>query len=114
VSHSDASSRHIADPVGVELKVISPGHGSAYRRRWLRDQSRLRSRCTLMHARKTFHDAHEFRLKLRAKSACLSIDPRTVREFFHTVGDNRSQLHHLLAQFNVFRNVALNAIAVGL
>ena len=46
--------------------------------------------------------------------ACLSTGPRTAREFFHTVGDNRSQLHHLLAQFCVFRNVVLNAIAIGL
>ena len=37
-----------------------------------------------------------------------------MREFFHTVGDNRSQLHHLPAQFGVFRNVVLNAIAIGL
>ena len=50
--------------------------------------------------------------KACAKLSCLSTDPRTAREFFHTVGDNRSQLHHLLAQFRVFRNVALNAIAI--
>ncbi len=45
---------------------------------------------------------------------CLSIDPLTVREFFHAVGNNRSQLHDLLAQFSILRNVALNAIAIGL
>ena len=44
----------------------------------------------------------------------LSTDARSAREFFHAVGDNRSQLHHLLAQFRVFRNVAFNAIAIGL
>ena len=44
----------------------------------------------------------------------LSIDARSAREFFHAVGDNLRQLHHLLAQFGVFRNVALNAIAIGL
>jgi hypothetical protein len=44
----------------------------------------------------------------------LSSDARSAREFFHAVGDNRSELHHLLAQFRVFRNVAFNAIAIGL
>jgi hypothetical protein len=44
----------------------------------------------------------------------LSTDARSAREFFHTVGDNLRQLHHLLAQFSVFRDVALNAIAIGL
>ena len=29
----------------------------------------------------------------------LSTDAQSAREFFHAVGDNRSQLHHLLAQF---------------
>jgi hypothetical protein len=36
-----------------------------------------------------------------------------MRRCRHAVGDN-SQLHHLLAQFGVFRNVALNALAIGL
>ena len=44
----------------------------------------------------------------------LSTDLRSPRQLFHTVGDNRSQLHDLLAQFSVLRNVALNAIAIGL
>ena len=30
--------------------------------------------------------------------------------FFHTVRDNVSKLHNLLAQCRIFRNVALNAI----
>ena len=50
----------------------------------------------------------------RLISGCLSTDSRSTRQFFHTVGDNRSQLHYLLAQFRVFRNVALNAIAIAL
>jgi hypothetical protein len=33
---------------------------------------------------------------------------------FHAVGDNLRQLHYLLAQFGVLRNVALNPIAIGL
>jgi len=35
-------------------------------------------------------------------------------EFFHAVGDNLRQLHYLLTQFSVFRNVALNTIAISL
>ena len=44
----------------------------------------------------------------------LSADPRSAREIFHAVRNNIGQLHHLLAQFGVFRNVALNSIAIGL
>ena len=40
--------------------------------------------------------------------------PGASGEFFHAVGDNLRQLHYLLAQFSVFRNVALNAVAIGL
>jgi len=40
--------------------------------------------------------------------------PERPWEFFHAVGDNLSQLHYLLAQFGVFRNVALNPVAIGL
>ena len=35
-------------------------------------------------------------------------------EFPHAVRNDPRQLHHLLAQFGVFHNVALNAIAIGL
>jgi len=35
-------------------------------------------------------------------------------EFPHAVRNDFRQLHHLLAQFGVFHNVALNAIAIGL
>ena len=35
-------------------------------------------------------------------------------KFFHAVGDNLRQLHYLLAQFSMFRNVALNTVAIGL
>ena len=72
--------------------------------------ARRRSRCTQCWTR------FLGRLSAAAIGYCtrLTTDPRTAREFFHTVGDNRSQLHHLLAQFGVFRNVALNAIAIGL
>ena len=44
----------------------------------------------------------------------LSNDARAAREFFHTVGDNRSQLHYRLAQFTVLRNVALNTTEISL
>jgi len=46
-------------------------------------------------------------------SRCLAIDTRSCWKLFHTFGDNFSQLHHLLSQLAVFRNIALNAIAVG-
>ena len=46
-------------------------------------------------------------------SRCLSIDTRSCWKLFHTFGDNFGQLHHLLSQLAVFRNIALNAIAVG-
>ena len=35
-------------------------------------------------------------------------------EFFNAVRNDFRQLHHLLAQFGVFRNVTLNAVAIGL
>jgi hypothetical protein len=38
----------------------------------------------------------------------------TAGEVFHAVGDNIRQLHYLLAQSGVLRNVALNAVAIGL
>ena len=41
-------------------------------------------------------------------------DARNAWEFFHAIGDNRSQLHQLLAQLRVLRDVALNARAIGL
>ena len=44
----------------------------------------------------------------------LSNDARAAREFFHTVGDTRSQLEHRLAQFVVFREVALNSTEIDL
>ena len=47
-----------------------------------------------------------------AKS-CLRTDARSCRKLFHAFGDNVSQLHHLLIQFRVFGNVALNAIAIA-
>jgi hypothetical protein len=40
--------------------------------------------------------------------------PRASGEVFHAVGDNPRELHDLLAQFGVFCNVALNAVAIGL
>jgi hypothetical protein len=46
-------------------------------------------------------------------AVCLSIDTRSCWKLFHTFGDNFGQLHHLLSQLAVFRNIALNAIAVG-
>jgi hypothetical protein len=46
-------------------------------------------------------------------SRCLSIDTRSCWKLFHTFGDDFGQLHHLLSQLAVFRNIALNAIAVG-
>jgi hypothetical protein len=49
------------------------------------------------------------RAKLR-----LSNDLRADWEFFHTVGDTRSQLHYRLAQFTVFRYVVLNATEISL
>ena len=39
---------------------------------------------------------------------------RVAGEFFHAVRNDFRQLHHLLAQFGLFHNVALNAIAIGL
>jgi hypothetical protein len=50
----------------------------------------------------------------RIRRVSSRVGTRSCREFFHTFGDNRSQLHHLLAQFCVFRDVALNTIAIGL
>ena len=35
-------------------------------------------------------------------------------KFFHAVEDNLRQLHYLLTQFSVFRNIALNTVAIGL
>jgi hypothetical protein len=35
-------------------------------------------------------------------------------KFFHAIGDNLRQLHYLLTQFSVFRNVTLNTVAIGL
>jgi hypothetical protein len=52
--------------------------------------------------------------KHQVTSVCLLTHARSVREFFHTFGDDRGQSHHLLAQVCVFRNVALNAIAIVL
>jgi hypothetical protein len=40
--------------------------------------------------------------------------PGASGEFFHAIGDNLRQLHYPLAQFGVFCNVALNAVAIGL
>jgi hypothetical protein len=37
----------------------------------------------------------------------------TAGEFFYAVRNDFRQLHHLLTQFGVFRNVALNAVAIG-
>jgi len=37
----------------------------------------------------------------------------SARESSHTIGDNRSQLHYALAQFNVFGNVVLNTTDIG-
>ena len=34
-------------------------------------------------------------------------------KFFYAVRNDFRQLHHLLTQFGVFRNVALNAVAIG-
>ncbi len=50
----------------------------------------------------------------RKRCLCLSTDASSARELFHTFGYNPSQLHHLMAQFCVFRDVALNTIAIGL
>src|SRR5690349_17785457 len=36
------------------------------------------------------------------------------RKFFHAVEDNLRQLNYLLTQFSVFRNIALNTVAIGL
>src|SRR5262249_50078532 len=44
----------------------------------------------------------------------IAVLPRAPRKFFHAVRDNTRQLQYLLAQFGVFHNVALNAIAIGL
>jgi hypothetical protein len=33
---------------------------------------------------------------------------------FHAVENNLRQLHYLLTQFSVFRNIALNTVAIGL
>ncbi len=52
--------------------------------------------------------------KHQVTSVCLLTHARSAREFFHTFGDDRGQSHHLLAQVCVFRNVALNAIAIVL
>jgi hypothetical protein len=52
--------------------------------------------------------------KHQVTSVCLLTHARSAWEFFHTFGDDRGQLHHLLAQVCVFRNVALNAIAIVL
>ena len=35
-------------------------------------------------------------------------------KFFHAVEDNLRQLNYLLTQFGVFRNIALNTVAIGL
>src|SRR5215469_12644188 len=42
----------------------------------------------------------------------LSIERRG-RKLFHAFRDDVGQLHHLLTELGVFRNLALNAIAVG-
>ena len=36
------------------------------------------------------------------------------RKFFHAFEDNLRQLNYLLTQFSVFRNIALNTVAIGL
>ena len=55
-------------------------------------------------------------LVLRAVFTVLIFSPLSgaAGEFFHAVRNDFRQLHHLLAQFGVFRNVALNAVAIGL
>jgi hypothetical protein len=49
-----------------------------------------------------------------AISLRLLTDTRCPREFFHTVRDNRGQLHHSLTQVHILRNLALNAVAISL
>jgi hypothetical protein len=55
-------------------------------------------------------------LVLRAVFTVLIFSPLSGAsgKFSHAVRDNFRQLHYLLAQFGVFRNVALNAVAIGL
>ena len=43
----------------------------------------------------------------------LTIESRNCRELFHAFGDDVGQLHDLLTELRIFRNLALNAIAVG-
>jgi endo-alpha-1,4-polygalactosaminidase (GH114 family) len=52
--------------------------------------------------------ARTFAQHFDAPVAFLSIG---IRQFFHTIGYNGRELRGLLAQFRIFRNVALNAIA---
>ena len=51
---------------------------------------------------------------LPRRTATTLFRDRASGKFSHAVRDNFRQLHYLLAQFGVFRNVALNAVAIGL
>ena len=43
----------------------------------------------------------------------LSTDTRSCRQLFHAFRDDVGQLHHLLTELRVFRNVALDTAAIG-
>ena len=104
----DDALKNTFDPVSIE----QPAH-----RRLRRGPEASTRRCRRMNP-PTFkaRAMRDFRPGARSFFfvVALSTDTWTAREFPHTVGDNSSQLHHLLAQFSVFRNVALNAIAISL